>query len=63
MAGIAQLAERQIVALNVTGSSPVTRPPSHKKIFIGLSTDSASQQGQLQFWEMSSFLELDCLIL
>ncbi len=28
MAGIAQLAERQIVALNVAGSSPVTRPTS-----------------------------------
>ena len=26
MAGIAQLVERQIVALNVTGSSPVIRP-------------------------------------
>gem|GEM_PF-6594891 len=26
MAGIAQSVERQIVALNVAGSSPVTRP-------------------------------------
>lgn len=31
MAGIAQQVERQIVALNVTGSSPVTRP-IHKQI-------------------------------
>lgn len=32
MAGIAQLVERQIVALNVAGSSPVTRPNYKFKI-------------------------------
>ena len=29
MAGIAQLVERQNVALNVAGSRPVARPPKH----------------------------------